>query len=667
MMPGPRQFAWLGGLALALPAGAQTAPGYVDKVLEEGPQVVLKSEQELGGSRGWPRLWRADYSLTRSSGVHSALSQGLALSGHVDTPNHGALSLSLAANRSRFGDRGGADGSANAYYWRLDQLALPLDGGWSADHSAGHLAAPQVTMSRGLGRIGLPATPMEGAAGVYKHGLSDQFALALGRPGIYTGVGVNAFSAGEGRLLFGGAQVAVAPSSAVAFQLADAADIRDTFGGSGSRYSSRGAWTAWRWQGKAPWAGTIDSGVLPLYQRLGGLEFQLNALHSRTEAEGPGIGAGNAAGAWLDARWRSRWLDQAGGVFYLQPNLRWAGFRTVADMRGGYWRGDFSTRQWHLGGALEWSDSTRGAHAAGTFGSLSGRYRLDTRNTLLGALAVRRGNGEGESLRVGWDRVSEWGETQWHLDLLRAPARRAVRAGADHSFQFGTDTVLATSLAIEREDDFGRRRNAVIWAVVGSIRPWTGVVLDANLRGSHGNTSRVVSGSVGASWIIDPNWSVLGQVSHTRGQDLRPLTVLSPITQAAELVTAAPTSASHVQLTLRYQDRAGRSVAPLGAAVGAGAGGISGHVYFDENGNGRREASEAGVPDIVIRLDGRFATRTDAQGRYDFPLVGVGPHRIQIVPDNVPLPWNPAREGAQTIEVRVRSTVTQDFPLRREP
>ncbi|MDQ6881944.1 MAG: hypothetical protein M3150_07610, partial [Pseudomonadota bacterium] len=155
--------------------------------------------------------------------------------------------------------------------------------------------------------------------------------------------------------------------------------------------------------------------------------------------------------------------------------------------------------------------------------------------------------------------------------------------------------------------------------------------------------------------------------TQSRGQEpLQPL-VVSGLT-AATLQTL-PVLLTHrsVQLLLRYEGRAGTSTAPLGGLPGTGAGGLSGSVFFDADANGRREASEAGVPDITIRLDDRYVTRTDAQGRYLFPSVAAGVHRLQVVPDNVPLPWNPATPDPQSVHVLVRGASTLDFALRREP
>ena len=82
--------------------------------------------------------------------------------------------------------------------------------------------------------------------------------------------------------------------------------------------------------------------------------------------------------------------------------------------------------------------------------------------------------------------------------------------------------------------------------------------------------------------------------------------------------------------------------------------------------NGRREASEAGVPGVTVILDRRFVTRTDAQGRYDFPAVAAGEHVIEVSSDNVPLPWSPALREPVRIRLYVRQLTTQDFAVQRD-
>ena len=99
---------------------------------------------------------------------------------------------------------------------------------------------------------------------------------------------------------------------------------------------------------------------------------------------------------------------------------------------------------------------------------------------------------------------------------------------------------------------------------------------------------------------------------------------------------------------------------------GTGSGGLTGAVFYDADGNGRREASEGGVPGVTVILDRRYVTRTDGQGRYEYPFVAAGEHLIEVSPDNVPLPWSPAlRDPAKTM-VFVRQTHSLDFAVQRE-
>ncbi|MEO7642042.1 MAG: hypothetical protein ABIU07_11560, partial [Ramlibacter sp.] len=326
-------------LAFALPAHAET---YVDRVLDDGPQPALVTETELS-SAGWPRGWRAEYFTASERGDQRSSSQGLSLSGFLDTPDYGALSLSAGFNRSRFGEGLGLQRGAS-HLWRIDQTGMPLDGGWLANHSAGDLSSLQVPMARGFGRIGLPSSPIEGVTAQYSRGPQTQVSASLGRPGVYSGLGVNGFNAAHGRLAFAGAQSTLGSAldgTALAFQVADASGLSD---GSDplNRQSSRGLWGAWRWQGRSPWSDSLAAGTGPIAQRQGGLEVQANLMSSQSSRDMPSSqeGRGRKSGAWIDTRWRDSWLAHSLGLFYLQPALRWGSYNAIADLRGGYWRGE---------------------------------------------------------------------------------------------------------------------------------------------------------------------------------------------------------------------------------------------------------------------------------------------------------------------------------------
>ena len=118
----------------------------------------------------------------------------------------------------------------------------------------------------------------------------------------------------------------------------------------------------------------------------------------------------------------------------------------------------------------------------------------------------------------------------------------------------------------------------------------------------------------------------------------------------------------HVAARKKQDAFRGQAVSP-----GAAAGGIRGSVFLDENGDGVRSASELPAVNVTVLLDGRYAVRTDSQGEFEFPRVATGAHTVQVVPDNLPLPWFLAEDGeSRAVEVRVRDTTRVDIGARRQ-
>ena len=96
---------------------------------------------------------------------------------------------------------------------------------------------------------------------------------------------------------------------------------------------------------------------------------------------------------------------------------------------------------------------------------------------------------------------------------------------------------------------------------------------------------------------------------------------------------------------------------PLGGGPGSGSGRLTGVVYLDTNENGKFDAGEAGAPNVTVILDGRFSTRTDTNGRFDFPAVAAGRHVLTVQADNLPLPWTLTDQGRTEVEVGTRDRV----------
>jgi hypothetical protein len=345
-------------------------------------------------------------------------------------------------------------------------------------------------------------------------------------------------------------------------------------------------------------------------------------------------------------------------------------------LQGVYWQADTSTRQWQFGYALELSDSVSGTDfgtgastgiGRSVFANVNGRYRLDSLNSVGAAVNLRGITNPGQALLLSYDRSGDWGQTQWRSDFANTGGSRTARFGVDQSWAVTPPASFNTSLAWERVSGGQAPGTAWIWGLLGSVSPYSQWSLDAAIRGanrSDGATS--VNANIGVGWQSYSGWSLALRYTEARGREpLSPL-VVSALTEATlPPIQSAPTNRS-LQLLLRYEGRAGSASVPIGGFTGSGSGSLNGTVFFDGDGNGRREASEGGVPNVTIILDRRFVAKTDSQGRYEFPSVAPGEHTVEISADNVPLPWSPTLREPVKTRLTVRQISVQDFAVQRD-
>ena len=656
------------------PNAAAPQDAYVDRVIDGlsvDDSLVLQATDY--NASGWPRSWQVDYSLFSQRGATSTQSQSFGLSGFLDTPNYGTLSVNASAVEQRldsFSNRTLGRSSTG----RIDQRAVPLGGGWQANYSAGDINTGLTTLSRGMGRVSLPSAPIRGLAGQWLLSETLDLNFSSGQIGLFNGFNTSGFQTSKGQISSAGAQaklpIALAGTKVdAAIQFIDGRKI--AFGE--SLLDTQSVWLSGAWAGTSPWANSPVKVGVPAAERPGGLRVQTNLVRSNSVQSGSE--AVQATGFWTDATWRTeRWRNTA-GVFRFDPNLRWGNSLLASDLQGVYWQADTSTRQWQAGFSTELTD--RVSHATNASGlsnsgksaffNVNGRYRVDSRNSLGASLNLRAISAPGQSLQLTWNQQNDWGQTQWRTEFAKTGEKHTNRVGFDHTWAINLPASLVTSLAVERESGGTMPANGVIWGVLGSVSPWSQWSLDASLRGETRSTgSNSLNANLGLNWQSFDGWSLAMRYTESRGQVAQQNLVISALAAATlPLVVNTPSSRS-LQLVLRYSSRAGSASAPLGGAVGGGAGSVSGTVFFDTDWNGKREASEAGVANVTVVLDKRYVTRTDAQGRYEFPAVAEGSHMLEISSDNVPLPWSPVLREAIKIRVAVRESSIQDFAVQRE-
>lgn len=678
----------LGAALLAQNLLAQTPPtapeisavgsggAYVDRVMDLPPEddsLLLKPTSY--DDSGWSRGWRIDAGTASQKGFSQSRTQSLGLSGFLDTPDYGIWSATANLVNARDTVPGNPQLSTSGSSFRLDQRALPLNGGWRADHSLGDINTGSTPLARGIGRVYLPSAPIRGLGGQWTRGDDISLNVSEGQAGIFNGIDLSGFNQTGGRITSAGGQMRLdgkAPGSPAALGRLDGAvqviDARglpfDFF--TGARQDAQSMFTSSAWEGVAPWSESMAGGSAPVSERRGGLRLQGNLINSNASIDG------RANGLWADAAWRTERWRQTAGVFRFDPNLRWGAAVLASDLQGAYWQADTATRQWQFGFNSELSDAVSSRDARSAYLSSYGSYRIDSRNGLSASLGLRALSNPAQSVMLAWDRASAWGQTQWRSDVVNATGLRTVRFGADHIWPLAAPATFTTSMAWERlTGGAGGPVNGWVWGLLGSLSPLANVSLDGSLRGtnrSDGSSSLI--GNVAASLNLQRGWSLSLRYTESRGQE--PLSSLltsalsTALTSANNANTLATQDSRSVQLLLTYQGRAGTSSRPLGGLPGGGAGSISGTVYFDTDNNGRREASEGGVPGVTVILDKRYVTRTDAQGRYEFAYVATGDHTIEVSADNVPLPWSPAARDPVKTVVLVRDITTQDFAVQRD-
>ncbi len=114
---------------------------------------------------------------------------------------------------------------------------------------------------------------------------------------------------------------------------------------------------------------------------------------------------------------------------------------------------------------------------------------------------------------------------------------------------------------------------------------------------------------------------------------------------------------------LRWEGSTGRPFAIANGSPSMGAGNVAGRVFYDANRDEQPQIGEGGVAGVEVVLDGRYRTITDREGRFAFPMVGVGRHQLTLTLDSVPLPWGAASNAGISVDVPLRGEATAEIPV----
>ena len=631
--------------ASASPANAPAAPVYHDRYIGGGSLTpdISAGESTTGDTEGLARSLQIDgiasWLTSTGEGSSSNFSEnGIAAKSQWETAAYGAWSLDAAARTGGSGAVQSDSGQGGVV--TLKQRGMPFDGGWTANNALGDLNSPDIGLAQLQQRFYLPTAAMQGLTTEWRGPSGLQVVAGGGVPGLYEGILVPDFRTVNGSTATAGAQWSPASHWTVGGQLIEAHDVNLANGpvvvGTPLMSSTTGILTgAWQDQGE---------------------RVQLNLL------DGAVSGNSNAVGGWVDGSITQGRITQSAGLFRIDPNVTWGNQLIANDMEGGYYRFNYQSRRWLADAGIDEVRSVSGLGTNTTFFTGDTRYQISRDWGIGGAANVSHSDGgTGWSSQGSVDHLNAWGTGRVQADYASTASGKETSFTLDQSWSTHSGISLSTSASLARISgaplDASEQNSTVLGLAAYGGGPFTASLsVEGNVRWAttvQGRAAPGVSANVSLIYQLSPHWQMLTTYYDSQIGSYTSLMVSSPLTPP--VATVIPSAGERgVFLTFRYQRASGSHFAPLGGGPGAGSGGISGIVYLDANNNGRMDAGEAGAPNVTVVLDGRFSVRTDAGGRFNYPVVATGHHVITVVSDNVPLPWTLVNDGRSEFEVTTR-------------
>ena len=621
-------------------------PGYEDRLIEDGalaPDVSV-GESTVLNAGGWPRALHVEAITSRVTRDDVDQDEsGLRLNAMLDTPNHGAISLDANLRSSH----GYSYGSGTGDLYTLYQIGLPMNGDWLLNNAVGVSNTPAVDLARTQQRFWVPSILNNGSSTEWRKAGGLQLHASFGRPGLLTGIYVPTFEGLDGEQLSAGAQWNGRGRWSAALQAVDIEDVRLGIGplNSAETRSGHALFGAVGW-------GDPD------------LRVQLNLIESAMDDQDSGTGA------WLDSAVRSGRIRHTFGAFRFDPEVAWANQPLASNHQGGYYRAAFQNRQWILDGGVDYVSPVSGNADDTVFGTSYARYQWSSRLGLGGGLNVRQDDSTAWSAFGFVDHTNALGIGRAQADYATDDLREQTQLTLNQTWNVPAGMRLGSSLIVGqdefagREHDHGRpcrerRRRHPQQPLRRRQRPLGQRRRPRAVR-QHPGEPRT---QLDVRARLDSGRQLLHQPQHLACAARHHLANRpGPAVRGAAHRRRGLLHHAASSVAGRFPHRAARGR----GRVGVGSGSIQGLLYLDNNDNGRMDAGEPGVPNVVIMLNGRFAARTNSEGRFEFPSVAAGAHVLSVVQDNLPLPWTVPEEGNTQIEVGVRERSFVELGARRQ-
>lgn len=622
---------------------------YVDQTINDDsltPAILFGDSEDIHyDPTGLPHYLRIDAvsSVSKRSGTSDSQENGFSITSQFETQNYGAYSINGVFRNEPTGKAG-----------VILQRRLPFDGGWYANNGIGSLYTPSIDLARNQTRFYIPTFPIFGVSSEWLRKEDLQLQFATGTPGIFDGLQLNGFSQLGGSVTMGGAQWNLSPQLQVGAQLVSTHNVSTSSGASSafnqffglSPSTDEPKISGQSFYGTAAWQNEDT-------------RIQGNLLQSQSDVNS------NATGLWFDAKKRIGRISHSAGLFRLEPELIWGYTPISNDVEGVYYRANYNSRQWLLDGGVDAVKSISGKGSNGILLTGSVRYQMNHALGMGGSATYRNSENDAESGYVFADMLNRYGTGRAQLDFSAENNDQLSRLTLSQNWQLPASSRLNTSVYTEVDNNDDQRIHHIGASLNGGSDLFNNISWNGNLsydKSSGSGSTQTVSANLDLTARINAHWSLVASYLESRNKTSSPFIIqpLIPVQSNTEVSTG-----SAFFVTIRYETRGGTSSAPLGGASGSAAGSISGYLYLDANDNNNPDANEEPAQNITILLDGKFSTRTNALGRFEFPLVATGNHTITVVADNLPLPWLISEAGNQTVTVNTRETIYINIPASR--
>ncbi|WP_157667656.1 SdrD B-like domain-containing protein [Comamonas serinivorans] len=672
---------------------ANQPAAYQDKVMDASalPSLEGAGDADSAPAQGLRQQWiesrygllnsRTDTASTRDH--RQAHELGLRAELRQETLNWGEWILQADARQRRgdwlnLGSTAPGEGDSGTRL-TLRNLGLPLTATTWADVALGDQAAEVTDTLRRSYRLMLGNSVIRGASARIHDGQSEVSA-GLGTRAELTGNPYPTHVRKPGQLAWLGASHRWANRWFIGGQLNHA---------SGSGLSVNSAFND-------PWAAAGTSAALTLGfgpEWLEDGEHRVRAIALLSHADGlADTRRRSAAGLYLEGGLNHGGHRHVWGLYATQPQLFFGDAYLNTDNRGLYWRVDRTLSRLSWGAGLDVSQlaSRQGWSQAGSqrqwTANGNAQYRIDRSSSVGLSVSVSqtRQDAAASEARRGQRSLYASGFLQTQFGGW-APTRFRVTLRRNQTLV--VDDVRATGEQYEWEQEW-------VTSQQDTLRPeFTTTLGWARDRSSTGQQVYPTAGLLLRQWLR-PDWQVSGNLHYTsRSGNLATSRGLSGslstelqlgrgwragamlLMNQAKTQTTGLAGTSTAQLIrsndksfhvfVRWDGSDGQSLARTGQPGSTGAGRIEGTVYFDANRDGEQQASEGGVAGVEVLLDDRYRTTTDSAGRFEFPVVATGHHRLRLRLESVPLPWGTAQEAGQAIEVPLRGLAQTRIPVVR--